>query len=218
MAIVIIGGGRHAIVVRECLGAAAQHVVGILDDRIEPGTTIEDLTVLGAVSELPALRQSLPGLQGIVAIGDNHSRRQVAGRIEELTPGFAWACAVHDRAIVSGTVRIGAGTVVAAGAILSCHVEIGAHVIVNTGSILDHDCLVADCASIGPGVVTGGNVTIGACTHIGLGAVITHGVTIGAHSVIGGNSFVGREIADHTVSYGNPARVIRPRNARDRYL
>lgn len=66
--------------------------------------------------------------------------------------------------------------------------------------------------------MTGGNVTIGACTHIGLGAVITHGVTIGAHSVIGGNSFVGREIADHTVSYGNPARVIRPRNARDRYL
>jgi len=218
MNIVIIGGGRHALVVRDCLLSSPAQIVGILDDRIDTGTFVGDLTVVGPVTSLTDLKHRHPALHGIIAIGDNHSRRRIAERIAVMLPGFDWAKAIHASAIVSPSAHIAPGAVVVAGAIINCHAVIEPHALVNTGSIIDHDSRLGAFASTGPGVVTGGNVSIGTGSHIGLGAVLSHGIHVGDHAVVGGNSFVSRNIPDHTVSYGSPARVIRSRNEYDVYL
>jgi acetyltransferase-like isoleucine patch superfamily enzyme len=44
---------------------------------------------------------------------------------------------------------------------------------------------------------------------IGRGVVITKGVTVGAGSVVGANSVVTKDIPDHCVAVGSPARPIR---------
>lgn len=218
MDLVIIGGGRHALVVRDCLQRERPMLIGILDDGLDAGTFVEDLPVLGAIAELPALRQRYPALQGIVAIGDNHVRRRIVREVEAMVPHFGWMTAVHPSAIVAPSATIAPGAVVVAGAIINCHAAIGPHALVNTGSIIDHDGKVGAFASTGPGVVTGGNVAIGTGSHIGLGAVLAHGITVGDHCVVGGNAFVCRDIDDRTVSYGSPARPIRPRREGDPYL
>lgn len=218
MDLVIIGGGRHALVVRDCLGDRARQVIGILDDRLAPGTMLEDLPVLGTTALLPALRQQYPSLCGIIAVGDNHARRSIAERIQALLPDFVWAEAVHPSAIVSPYATIAPGAVVVAGAIVNSHASIGRQALINSGSIVDHDTCVGAFASTGPGVVTGGNVSIGEGTHIGIGAVVVHGVAIGNHCVVGGNSYVCRNVPDHVVCYGTPARVIRYREPSDPYL
>lgn len=218
MDLVIIGGGRHAQVVRSCLDAVGNRIIGIVDDRLPAGTMAEDLTVLGPLDALPDLRSQHLALGGVIAVGDNHARRQITERVEAMLPGFRWVAAIHPSAIIAPTARIAAGTVVVAGAIINCHAVIGRHALINTGSIIDHDTVMGEFASTGPGVVTGGNVVIGKDSHIGLGAVIAHGVAIGAGSIIGGNAYVCRDVPDHVVSYGSPARIIRSRSDGERYL
>ena len=52
-------------------------------------------------------------------------------------------------------------------------------------------------------------VSIGDGSWIGHGTVVLPGATIGRHVVIGANSVVTRDIPDHCVAVGSPARVIR---------
>ena len=59
-------------------------------------------------------------------------------------------------------------------------------------------------------------VTIGDNCWIGAGAVICPGVTIGDNSVIGAGSVVTRDIPANSVAVGNPCRVLREINERDR--
>lgn len=59
-------------------------------------------------------------------------------------------------------------------------------------------------------------VRIGNNVWIGAGAVILPGVTIGDNSVIGAGSIVTKDIPANVVAVGNPCRVLREINDRDR--
>ena len=56
----------------------------------------------------------------------------------------------------------------------------------------------------------GNNVLIGAC------AIILPGITIGDNSVIGAGSIVTKDVPANVVAVGNPCRVLREINSRDR--
>ena len=60
------------------------------------------------------------------------------------------------------------------------------------------------------------DVHIGKNVWIGAGAVVLPGVTIGDNSVIGAGSVVNRDIPANVVAVGNPCRVLRPIDQRDR--
>lgn len=59
-------------------------------------------------------------------------------------------------------------------------------------------------------------VKIGKCVWLGAGVIILPGVTIGDNSVIGAGSVVTKDIPSDSVAYGNPARVARRINERDK--
>lgn len=59
-------------------------------------------------------------------------------------------------------------------------------------------------------------VTIGKNCWIGSGVVILPGVTIGDHTVIGAGSIVTKDIPANVVAVGNPCKVLREINERDR--
>lgn len=59
-------------------------------------------------------------------------------------------------------------------------------------------------------------VTIGDNCWIGAGAVLCPGVTIGENSVIGAGSVVVHDIPANSVAVGNPCRVVRPIDERDK--
>ena len=105
-----------------------------------------------------------------------------------------------------------------ANAIINSFSKIGNGLILNTGSTIDHDCYLDDFPSIAPGVSVGGNVKIGKRSVISIGAKIKHNISIGDDSVIGGWSFVNKNIGNNYVSYGIPAKEIRRRKKDEKYL
>ena len=52
-------------------------------------------------------------------------------------------------------------------------------------------------------------VVIGANSWLGTGVVVTPGVTIGRGVMVGANSVVTKDLPDHCVAAGAPARVLR---------
>jgi acetyltransferase-like isoleucine patch superfamily enzyme len=96
--------------------------------------------------------------------------------------------------------------------------RVGSFCILNTRAAVDHDGVLAEYCSLAPNVALGGNVQIGAYTAISLGANVTHAVRIGEHSVIGAGALVLRDIGDHVVAYGAPARMVRLRSEGEPYL
>jgi acetyltransferase-like isoleucine patch superfamily enzyme len=56
-------------------------------------------------------------------------------------------------------------------------------------------------------------VTIGAGSWLGAGVVVLPGVRVGRHVAIGAGSVVTRDLPEHTVAVGSPARVVGERDA-----
>ena len=201
MRIYVFGAGGHAKVVVSTLLAAGYVVEGVFDDNPrKQGLQVLGVPVLGAVAEA----QELPPAKGVLAIGNNHVRRELASRFS----GWEWVTAVHPRAYVDRSAIVGSGTVVFVGAIVQPEAELGAHAIVNTGANVDHDCCVEDYVHIGPGVNLAGSVHVEEGALVGVGASVIPGVRIGAWSVIGAGSVVIRDIPSGVRAAGVPARTL----------
>ena len=219
MNIVIIGSSGHAKVVIDVVERQGIHrIVGLIDAFRAPGEDTLGYPVLGAESLLPELLQTHAVGGVLVAIGDNHVRARVTANVAALCPQLPFVVALHPQASIARDVRIGAGTVVMAGAVINPDCEIGAGCIVNTRASLDHDSVMEAFSSLAPAAATGGNCHLGTCSALGMGALLLQRQRLGAHSVVGAGAVVTRPVADLCVSYGAPARTIRSRQPGDRYL
>jgi acetyltransferase-like isoleucine patch superfamily enzyme len=91
-------------------------------------------------------------------------------------------------------------------------VRLGAHVLLARGVyIADHSHAFADLERpvIKQGIDGVAPVTLADGSWLGQNVVVCPGVRIGRNAVIGANSVVVRDIPDHCVAVGAPARVIR---------
>lgn len=206
--LVLIGAGGHAKVVADLiLRVGSYEIVGFLDD--DPATwgrTILGLPVLGGHERLPALRAE-GAARCLVAVGDNRARLALAEQAAAL--GYSFPVAIHPRATVAPSARLGPGTVVAAAAVVNPEAVVGNHAIINTGAIVEHDNRLGEGVHISPGAVLCGGVTVGDHGHVGAGARVIPGVCVGSDCVIGAGAVVIRDLPDRVVAVGVPARVIK---------
>jgi sugar O-acyltransferase (sialic acid O-acetyltransferase NeuD family) len=217
--IVVIGASGHAKVVVDIIEKEGRYTIaGLLDSRKEPGTTFTGYPVLGSEDYLREAMRLGRAEAGIIAIGDNWVRHQVAHRLAQLAPDFPFVSAIHPSAQIGRNVSLGDGSVVMPGAVINSDTQVGRFCIVNTNASIDHDCVIGDYAAILPGAVLGGNVRIGAFSVVALGAHIVHGITVGEHTVIGAGATLLSDVGDGAVAWGTPAQVMRSRSPGERYL
>jgi sugar O-acyltransferase (sialic acid O-acetyltransferase NeuD family) len=103
----------------------------------------------------------------------------------------------------------GAGTYVNGGCAIGAAARFAEFVFVNRGASIGHHVVVDAFASIGPGVVIAGQVTVGKGSFLGAGAVVLPTVTIGANAVVGAGAVVTRDVPDHSMVIGSPAKVVK---------
>jgi acetyltransferase EpsM len=205
--LLIWGARGHALVVADIAQLSGKfEVVGYIDNvnSARAGESFAGTMVLGGIDALP--RMGAEGVRSIaIAVGSCAARLQLGGIATQ--HGFDLATLIHPNAVLARDVRVGVGTVVAAGAVINPGSSIGKLVIVNTNASVDHECVLADGAHISPGVHLGGRVSVGASAWIGIGASVKDGVQIGARAVIGAGSVVVKDVPAGLVAYGCPARV-----------
>ena len=115
-----------------------------------------------------------------------------------------------------------------------CHFGKNVYANFNLTCVDDTHVYVGDCTMFGPNVTlaTAGHpilpalrekgyqynlpIHIGKNCWLGANVVVLPGVTIGDNSVIGAGSVVTKDIPANVVAVGNPCKVLRPINERDR--
>ena len=148
----------------------------------------------------------------IIAIGNNQIRKRIAKNIESLC---VFETMIHRSAYISRFTEIDEGTVIMPKVCINAEVKIGKHCIINTGAIIEHECIIEDFVHISPNATLAGNIKVKNGAHIGLGALIVQGVVIGENAIIGAGAVVLKDVPDHAVMVGNPAKILKYNNQHD---
>lgn len=217
--IVIIGASGHGGMILECLEKEGKYdMLGFLDSYKPKGSIYNDFEILGSEEDIPNLVESENLYGGIIAIGNNWTRKKMVDKIRSIKPDFKFISVIHPSAIISKNIPIGVGTIIMPGVIINANSVVGDFCIINTNSSLGHDGIMGDYSSISSGVAAGGNLRLGDFSAISLGANIIENITIGEHSIVGAGALVVKDIPEKVVVYGSPAKLVRYRNFQDPYL
>jgi sugar O-acyltransferase (sialic acid O-acetyltransferase NeuD family) len=198
--VAIIGYSGHAYVIIDIFLNAGRLVTAYCDAE-EKHSNPYHLTYLGKESEVIS---KLKNFDYFACVGHNGIREKIHTQLSQFIGNPVNA--IHPSAVISASVKMGDGVMIAANATLNPMVEIGRGVICNTSSSIDHECIIGDFTHIAPGVVLCGNVRVGKNTFIGANSVVRQGITIGDNVTIGAGTVVVKDIPDNATVIGNPAR------------
>ena len=217
--IVLIGGGDQAHYTIDIIHKEGKYkIVGIIDAQEEIGSIKFGYKIIGrqdAIKQIAALYE-VDG--GVISIGDNWTRHYVAEQIKKLVPKFKFINAIHPSIIIGDNVELGEGIVAMAGCIFNPKAKIGNFTFFATGAQVEHDCIIGNYASISAGSITGGYVELGDFAALTLGVTVFDRIKIGKNSVVGAGSLVVKDLPDNVLAYGNPAKIIRKREAGEKFL
>jgi acetyltransferase-like isoleucine patch superfamily enzyme len=189
--------------------------------------------IVAAAGHLQLRYQGVPHGPGLLLLGRPIVNRAAGSRITIGSGVTLCSSSRHaglgvDHPVILRTMRPGAEIQIgdrcgiSGGTILAVrHIEIGADCLLGANvTVVDsdfhpldarrrHDPPESDAIAVAP-------VRIESNVFIGTNAIVLKGVTIGSNSVIGAGSVVTTDIPANVIAAGNPCRVIRPLNAKNR--
>jgi sugar O-acyltransferase (sialic acid O-acetyltransferase NeuD family) len=203
------GHGREMLDVVEAINRVSPRYsfLGFLDDNVQSSDLVarRNAAVIGNVKQLKAIDADY-----VIGIGLPALRR----RIDEYATsvGRTAAVLVHPSATLASELRLGPGTVIAAGAHLTTNIRLGRHVHLNIKSSLSHDCVVGDYVTLNPSATISGNVSLEDEVTVGAGAVVIQGLSVGCSSFVGAGAVVIDDLPPNVKAVGVPARPTQRRS------
>ncbi len=206
--VAIIGYSGHAYVIIDILLSAGRLVTAYCDQD-EKDFNPYHLDYLGKETEVV---NKLKKFDFFACVGHNDIREKIHNNLSQFLGNPINA--IHPSAVISASVKMGDGVMIAANSTLNPLVQIGKGVICNTSTSIDHECIIGDFTHIAPGAVLCGNVIVGKNTFVGANSVIKQGIKIGDNVIIGAGTVVVKDIPDGATVIGNPARALIKKPAR----
>jgi sugar O-acyltransferase (sialic acid O-acetyltransferase NeuD family) len=203
--IVIYGVGSPVVAdIEESIARAGLTVVVAV--RNVPGDVfLLDQSRLVSVTDLSSDMAALPFVVPLFGPGN---RQSAAG--EALDRGFREPYSLIDpTAICPRSLEFGPGLYVNAACAIGAGSRFDRFVFINRGASIGHHADFGAFVSIGPGAVLAGQVRVGTGSVIAVGAVVLPKISIGVNAVVGAGAVVTKDVPDHCLVVGNPARIVK---------
>lgn len=216
--ILILGAGPQARVVPDLLTALPDgQLLGFVDWDDEKRFLLGDASTYPVFSgdAFPEeISRQVGSFEPLIASSRMDRRKELILRLREV--GASPATLIHPSAVISSSAEIGKGCLIAPGVIIGPGAKIGDHCIINSACTIDHDSTLEENVILGAGVHLPGFVRIGSGTFLGVGSCSINGITVGRDCLIGAGSVITKDIPDHILAAGVPAREIRKLNDTNR--
>jgi sugar O-acyltransferase (sialic acid O-acetyltransferase NeuD family) len=181
--------------------------LGFLDnDPAKKGTKFHGLPVYGGYECIADLIGDDDVRFVNLITGNTLSRCQVTRGI--VARGGRLANFVHPTVDLNMT-RMGLGNYIQEAVVLQADVEICDNCSMHMGALIGHESRIGHSVFVAHAVSVSGGVHIGDGCFIGTNATIIPRVRIGMWATVGAGSVVTKDVPDHAVVVGNPARVIK---------
>jgi sugar O-acyltransferase (sialic acid O-acetyltransferase NeuD family) len=183
-------------------------VAGFLDsDPAKHSTRFLDLPILGSPSMVGEILIDDPDARFVNLItGSTRARWEVSRTVAD--GGGQFANLIHP-GVNLADVTVGVGNYVQDGVIIQAGARIGDNASIHIGALVAHESVVGDSAFVAHAVSISGEVHIGDGAFVGTNATIVPRVRVGRWATVGAGAVVVKDVPDHAVVVGNPARVIR---------
>ena len=172
-------------------------------ERLIPTAFIDDFSTESVFCGLPVLKELPEEGAYFLAIANGNVKKRL---YEKWPDSLATVPVIHEGIRPDASITVGAASVLCEGVRLTVDIQIGKAVLINLNATVGHDVVIEDFVSIMPGANISGNVYVGEGTLIGSGAVILPGIRIGRYCKIGAGAVVTKDIPDHSVAKGVPAK------------
>jgi sugar O-acyltransferase (sialic acid O-acetyltransferase NeuD family) len=204
--VILWGALGQAKVVRPILEADGNKVIAVFDNDLTRTSPFPDVPFCGDWSAFMQWRDVNTPCGFVVCIGGvrGAARVKISEDLEHL--GFQPVSAIHRRAWLSETAKVGRGTQLMALSGVSELAELGAFCIINTNATVDHDTRLGNGVHLMPGASVAGEVEICDLASVGTNATVLPRVRIGAGAIVGAGAVVTKDVAPGTVVTGCPAR------------
>jgi acetyltransferase EpsM len=166
------------------------------------------IAVLGYEIPIIDLKEFNPAPGENYLYGFHKGREKVLQSLED-TYSIKFSNLVHPTTCIGSNVELGRGICIGPHTVIAPNAKIKNFCSINRSCSIGHDTEIGEYVTISPGVSIAGLVRIGERTTIGIGAVVIDNIRVGSDSVIGAGAVVVRDVPDHVVSVGVPAKTIR---------
>jgi sugar O-acyltransferase (sialic acid O-acetyltransferase NeuD family) len=183
-------------------------LIGFFDDGKEPGSIVNDWSVLGGIKELNSWSESLAL---VFALGDPGTKLTL---LNKLNNNKIWHPILIHPSVIMGLekyIEIGEGTIICAGTIITSNIRIGKHVVLNLACTVGHETTIGDFSAFMPMCNISGEVLIGKCSFWGTGAKVINRCKIDDETTIGAGAVVIGDLPSNITAVGVPAKIVKTR-------
>lgn len=214
--VIIIGGIGSGTVIGQAIIDANKRgydevvLEGFMSHDKEVGDNIEGIPVVVKQSKENIIKFYQKGYKFIFALHRMDGGEYFINLFHELgLKNEMMASFVHPLAYVAPNVLIENGAVILPYVMASAGAVIGANSLIMVGATIGHNTQLAPFTHIASQAVVGAYIKTSVGTHIGLNACIREYLTIGKFSTIGMGAVLTKNVGDHEMWVGNPAKFLR---------